>query len=98
MINNQSQENKCAFSWRWQSQEIIELSLLLLLGQGLRSKFSSGGAREECVKEIFLLNYFLFNLFLFLRKSGGAKAPPQPLPLRGPCWISLAIQNKSQKF
>ena len=35
-----------------------------------------------------MLNYFLFNLFLFLQKSGGAKAPPpQPLPLRGPCSI-----------
>ena len=34
---------------------------------------------------LLLLNYFLFNLFLFLQKSGGAKAPPQPLPLRGPC-------------
>ena len=36
---------------------------------------------------LLLLNYFLFNLFLFLQKSGGgggAKAP-QPLPLRGPC-------------
>ena len=25
-----------------------------------------------------MLNYFLFNLFLFLQKSGGAKAPPAP--------------------
>ena len=31
MGNIQSQANKCAFSWLWQSQEIIELSLLLLL-------------------------------------------------------------------
>ena len=84
MINNQSQENKCAFSWRWQSQEIIELSLLLLLGQGSHSKFSSGGAKEECVKEMFLLNYFLFNLFLFLQKSGGAKAPPATPSARSP--------------
>ena len=58
MINNQSQKNKCAFSWRWQSQEIIELSLLLLLGQGPRSKFSSGGAKEECVKENFFVKLF----------------------------------------
>ena len=27
---------------------------------------------------LLLLNYFLFNLFLFLQKSGGAKAPPAP--------------------
>ena len=27
---------------------------------------------------MFLLNYILFNLFLFLQKSGGAKAPPAP--------------------
>ena len=29
---------------------------------------------------LFLLNYFLFNLFLFLRKSGGSLAPPPPSP------------------
>ena len=34
------------------------------------------GAKEECVEEKFFLNYFLFNLFLFLQKSGGSKAPP----------------------
>ena len=28
---------------------------------------------------LFLLNYFLFTLHLFLQKSGGAEAPP-PLP------------------
>ena len=57
-----------------------ELKLLSVITvQGPRSKFSSGGAKEECVKENFLLNYFLFNLFLFLQKSGGAKAPPAPL-------------------
>ena len=27
---------------------------------------------------LLLLNYFLINLFLFLQKSGGAKAPPAP--------------------
>ena len=27
---------------------------------------------------LLLLHYFLFNLFLFLQKSGGAKAPPAP--------------------
>ena len=36
MGNIQSQANKCAFSWRLQSQEIIGLSLLLLL---LKLKF-----------------------------------------------------------
>ena len=30
---------------------------------------------------LLLLNYFLFNFFLFLQKSGGLF---QPLPLRGP--------------
>ena len=43
------------------------------------SKFSSGGAKEECVKEnCFVKIFFLFNLFLFLQKNGGAKAPPAP--------------------
>ena len=52
--------------------------------QGPRSKFPSGGAKEECVKENFLLNYYFFNLFLFLQKGGGggAKAPPPPPPAR----------------
>ena len=37
---------------------------------------------------LLFLNYFLFNLFLFLQKSGGGGAnAPQPLPLRGP-WQS----------
>ena len=50
-----------------------------MISQGPRSKFSSGGAKEECVKENFLLNYFLFNLFLFLQKNGGGGAkPPAP--------------------
>ena len=53
--------------------------------QGPRSKFPSGGAKEECVKENFLLNYYFFNFFLFLQKGGGGGLkPPQPLPLRGP--------------
>ena len=39
-----------------------------------------GGAKEECVKENFLLNYFLFNLFLFLQKSGGGLKPPPAPP------------------
>ena len=35
---------------------------------------------------LLLLNYFLFNLFLFLQKKwgGGAKAPPSPSLFRGP--------------
>ena len=41
---------------------------------------------------LLLLNYLLFNEFLFLGKIGGLKPPhpphPQPLPLRGP-WIIL---------
>ena len=43
---------------------------------------------------LLLLNYFLFNGFLFLQKSGGK--PPQPLPLEGswvPCqWNQLCIK------
>ena len=34
---------------------------------------------------LFLLNYFLLNLLYFCKKGEGAKAPPQPLPLCGPC-------------
>ena len=35
---------------------------------------------------LLLLNYFLFNLLLFLQKRGGGGAKvPHPLPLRGPC-------------
>ena len=45
---------------------------------------------------LLLLNYFLLNLFLFLQKSGGAKAP-QPLPLRGPCkWNILFYWRELQ--
>ena len=40
---------------------------------------------------MFLLNYFLFNLFLFLQKSGGGAKAPQPLSLRGP-WF-LVVQD-----
>ena len=41
---------------------------------------------------LVLLNYLLFNLLLFLeKKSGGAKAPPRPLPLRGPCMNSSVL-------
>ena len=36
---------------------------------------------------LLLLSYFLFNLFLFLQKSEGAKAPPAP-----PCAQSLMYQ------
>ena len=43
---------------------------------------------------LLLLNYLLFNLFLFLQKSGGGglKSPPQPLPLRGPWIISIILE------
>ena len=40
---------------------------------------------------LFSLNYFWFNLFLFLQKSGGLKLP-QPLPLRGPCDIYECVR------
>ena len=42
---------------------------------------------------LLLLNYFLFNLFLFLQKNGGAKAP-QPLPLRGPWLVTIVIKSQ----
>ena len=67
--------------------------------QGPRSKFSSGGGgglKKNAWRKIFMLNYFLFNLFLFLQKSGGGEGlkPPQPLPLRGPwhdwSWLTAA--------
>ena len=47
--------------------------------QGPRSKFPSGGAKEECVKENFLLNFF-FKIYFYSYKKvgGGAKAPPAP--------------------
>ena len=40
---------------------------------------------------LFSTPLLLFNYFLFLQKSGGggAKAPPQPLPLRGPWLVKL---------
>ena len=56
------------------------------------SKFSSGRAKEECVKEnCFVKIFFLFNLFSFLQKNGGAKAPPAP-PLSGP-WVFRFCQK-----
>ena len=42
------------------------------------ASFWVGGLKKNAWRKIFLLNYFLFNLFLFLQKSGGAKAPPAP--------------------
>ena len=38
---------------------------------------------------LLLLSYFLFNLFLFLQKSGGAKAPPAPPSARSLRFNSL---------
>ena len=59
--------------------------------QGPRSKFSSGGGglKKNAWRKIFMLNYFLFNLFLFLQKSGGggAKAPPAPPSARSLTWL-----------
>ena len=39
--------------------------------QGPRSKFPSGGAKEECVKENFLLNYFFKFIFILTKRWGG---------------------------
>ena len=44
--------------------------------QGPRSKFSSGGLKKSAWRKFFLLNCFLFNLFLFLQISGGGLSPP----------------------
>ena len=54
------------------------------------ASFRVGGLKKNAWRKIFLLNYFLFNLFLFLQKSGGGGGlkPLQPLPLRGP-WTRL---------
>ena len=44
------------------------------LTSGFRDRAASfwvGGAKEECMKEIFFVKLFLFNLFLFLQKWGG---------------------------
>ena len=57
-----------------------------MLNQGPRSKFLSGEGGGLFLAPLFLLNYFLFTLFLFLQNSGGGgPKAPQPLPLRGPC-------------
>ena len=47
---------------------------------------AGGGGRELFLAPLFLLNYLLFNLFLFLQEGGEARAS-QPLPLRSP-WYS----------
>ena len=51
-----------------------------MLNQGPRSKFLSGeGGGGLFLAPLFLLNYFLFTLFLFLQNSGGgAQSPPAP--------------------
>ena len=35
--------------------------------------------------KLFFVKLFFVKFTLFLQKSEGAKAPPQPLPLCGPC-------------
>ena len=42
---------------------------------------------------LLLLNYFLLNLFLFLQKSGGAKAPPAPPSARSLLCRAMAAEN-----
>ena len=37
--------------------------------------FRVGGLKKTAWRKIFLLNYFLFNFFLFLQKSGGGGPP-----------------------
>ena len=49
---------------------------MIVTTQGPRSKFLSGGGGGLFLAPLFLSNYFLFNLFLLLQKSRGAKAPP----------------------
>ena len=44
-----------------------------------------------------MLNYFLFNLFLFLQKSGWAKAPPPPPPTATPSAQSLQFISEDEK-
>ena len=46
--------------------------------QGPRSKFSSEGAKEECVKENFFVKLFFVSFIFTLAKKWGAKAPPAP--------------------
>ena len=49
-----------------------------MLNQGPRSKFLSGEGGGLFLAPLFLLNYFLFTLFLFLQNSGGGPKPPSP--------------------
>ena len=47
---------------------------------------------------LFLAPLSLLNLFLFCKKvggEGGAKASPQPLPLRGPAREGILVSNKA---
>ena len=60
--------------------------------------FLSRGGGGLFLAPLSLLNYFLSNLFLFCKKvggEGGAKASPQPLPLRGPAREGILVPNKA---
>ena len=70
--------------WYWQlvlskptgSRVFTLESLFYRFYRDRAASFRVGGLKKNAWRKIFLLNYFLFNLFLFLQISGGAKAPP----------------------
>ena len=70
--------------WYWQlvlskptgSRVFTLESLIYRFYRDRAASFRVGGLKKNAWRKIFLLNYFLFNLFLFWQKSGGAKAPP----------------------
>ena len=65
---------------------------ILAQTEGARTQNSGEG---YFLAPLFLLNYILFNLFLFFQKSGGTKAPP---PLRSPCEVLLGISQLRSTF
>ena len=44
-----------------------------------------GGGKGAIFVSVIFVKLFFVKFTLFLQKSEGAKAPPQPLPLHGPC-------------
>ena len=74
--------------WYWQlvlskptgSRVFTLESLFYRFCRDRAASFRVGGLKKNAWRKIFLLNYFLFNLFLFLQKSGGAEAPPPAPP------------------